>query len=344
MELPPPPPGLDIYEDRSGKVIASVLAPAILAVIAVGLRVWARYISKAEFRWDDYLIILALVVAKLGGMGKHIWHPDINMEVMYQLVFAMEFIYSCTIPAIKMSVIMFYHRIFAISHFRYILYMCSFLAIGWFVGVMVVNLVQCKPTQYLWKQFAEPPGKGECIDVQAYFMGNGIAEAVTDFIILGAPFYEVYKLQMPTPQKLAVMCIFGLGAFTCVAGALRCYAVKIMNESEDVPWNFGRGFIWSSIEPSLGIVSACLPTLRPIVRYLFPSGFGSSKKTSDFYRLQEGGTFVSGTGNVALTNDIRRGNRDSSPDPGLHDDPDHFITVQREFMWSSKSATNNSTP
>lgn len=61
MELPPPPPGLDIYEDRSGKVIASVLAPAILAIIAVGLRVWARYISKAEFRWDDYLIILALV-------------------------------------------------------------------------------------------------------------------------------------------------------------------------------------------------------------------------------------------------------------------------------------------
>lgn len=117
-----------------------------------------------------------------------------------------------------------------------------------------------------------------------------------------------------------------------------------MNETEDIPWNFGRGFIWSSIEPSLGIVSACLPTLRPLVRYLFPSGFGSSKKTSDFYRLQEGGTFVSGTGNVALTNDIRRGDRDSSLDLGLHDDPDQAITVQREFMWSSKSATNNSTP
>ena len=131
---------------------------------------------------------------------------------------------------------------------------------------------------------------------------------------------------------------------TCIAGALRCYAVKIMNESEDVPWNFGRGFIWSSIEPSLGIVSACLPTLRPIVRYLFPSGFGSSKKTSDFYRLQEGGTFVSGTGDVALTNDIRRGARDLSPDLGPDDDPDLSITVQREFMWSSKSTTNYPTP
>jgi hypothetical protein len=61
MELPPPPPGIDIYEDRSNHVIASVLAPAILAVIAVGLRMWARYVSQAGFKWDDYLIVVALV-------------------------------------------------------------------------------------------------------------------------------------------------------------------------------------------------------------------------------------------------------------------------------------------
>lgn len=61
MSLPPPPPGLDIYEDRSGRVMASVLAPAILAIIAVFLRIWARYLSKAKFYWDDYLILVALV-------------------------------------------------------------------------------------------------------------------------------------------------------------------------------------------------------------------------------------------------------------------------------------------
>lgn len=42
-------------------------------------------------------------------------------------------------------------------------------------------------------------------------MGNGIAEAITDFIILCAPFYHVWKLHMPTPQKLAVVGIFSLG-------------------------------------------------------------------------------------------------------------------------------------
>lgn len=124
----------------------------------------------------------------------------------------MEFVYSCTIPAIKMSVIMFYHRIFPIPRFTYMLYFCAFLALGWFIGVMVVNLVQCHPMNYFWKQYEDPTAKGKCINVEAYFMGNGIAEAVTDWIILAVPFHEVWKLNMPMAQKLAVMGIFGLGA------------------------------------------------------------------------------------------------------------------------------------
>ncbi|KAK2767052.1 hypothetical protein FQN54_006370 [Arachnomyces sp. PD_36] len=364
MELPPPPPGLDIYEDRATHVIASVVAPAILAIIAVGLRIWARHLSQAGFKWDDYLIIIALVfstgdcalnilMVKLGGMGKHIWNPNIDMVVMYKLIFAMEFVYSCAIPAIKMSVIMFYHRIFAVSNFKYVLYFCTFLVLGWFVAVMVVNIVQCQPYQYLWEQF-DPNAKGKCIDVELYFLWNGICESVTDFIILGAPFHEVWKLHMPRAQKLALAGIFGLGIFTCVAGVLRCYAVKLMTENHDTTWNFGRGFIWSSIEPSLGIISACLPTLRPLVKHIFPSAFGSTKKTSqygyknsdighgsksgEFYRLQDRGNSVPDTDQVALTNDIRKGAAGSAAESDPEHDPHYSITVQREILWTSKEA------
>lgn len=53
--------GIDPWEDHRSRAIASVLAPAILAGIAVCLRIWARYISAAKFSWDDGLIVLALV-------------------------------------------------------------------------------------------------------------------------------------------------------------------------------------------------------------------------------------------------------------------------------------------
>ena len=124
----------------------------------------------------------------------------------------MEWAYSCTIPAIKMSVLMFYRRIFPVPRFKWVLYFCSFLALGWFVGVMVVNFVACFPMDHFWLQYDTTiHHEGTCINLEGYFMGNGIAECITDFVILAAPFSQVLKLQMALPQKIAVMGIFGLG-------------------------------------------------------------------------------------------------------------------------------------
>lgn len=135
------------------------------------------------------------------------------MVYLWKGVFAVQFTYSCTVPAIKMSVLMFYWRIFPVPRFKYTLYFCAFLAIGWFIGVMVVNFVSCDPLDYFWLQYSEDAhATGTCIDLEGYFMGNGIAECITDFIILATPFYQVIHLQMATPQKIAVMAIFGLGA------------------------------------------------------------------------------------------------------------------------------------
>ena len=128
-----------------------------------------------------------------------------------QLLFAVEFVYAAAIPAVKMSVIMFYSRIFAVDSFKWAFYFCTFIVVGWWIGVTVTVAVQCKPYQHLWLQYVDPTAKGECIDLYGFFLGNGIAEAITDFIILIVPIPMVWQLQMPTGQKLAVLGIFFLG-------------------------------------------------------------------------------------------------------------------------------------
>ena len=69
--IPLPPPGLDIYESQQPSIYAATFISWGLAVIAVVLRFTARKISKANFWWDDWLMIVALVT-----------FPDL----MYQLV------------------------------------------------------------------------------------------------------------------------------------------------------------------------------------------------------------------------------------------------------------------
>ena len=49
-----------------------------------------------------------------------------------------------------------------------------------------------------------------------------------------------------------------------------------MFDSLDATWTQADGFIWTTIESYIGIVCACLPTLRPLLRMLFPCWLGST--------------------------------------------------------------------
>ena len=54
-------------------------------------------------------------------------------------------------------------------------------------------------------------------------------------------------------------------------------------QTTDISWAKSDVFIWSSVEPSVGIISGCLPTLRPLllqVTSTLSSTLGSSHKSS----------------------------------------------------------------
>ena len=59
--LPPAPQGLDIHATRQPELYAAQLTTYILAVIAVGLRFWARKLLKAGYWLDDWIAVAALV-------------------------------------------------------------------------------------------------------------------------------------------------------------------------------------------------------------------------------------------------------------------------------------------
>lgn len=73
-----------------------------------------------------------------------------------------------------------------------------------------------------------------------------------------------------------------------------------MKTSVDITWVIGDAMIWSNVEPCMGIVSACLPTIRPLLHQIpqlrLWGFFGSSSR---------------GWGSTAASNKIP----DSSVDP-----------------------------
>lgn len=70
------------------------------------------------------------------------------------------------------------------------------------------------------------------------------------------------------------MCVLSV----CVASIVRIYELNGLTHAIDATWWMGPGMAWSSIEPSVAIISACLPTFAPLFR------LGQTRKdTSDGY-------------------------------------------------------------
>ncbi|CAL5867485.1 uncharacterized protein PFLUO_LOCUS1704 [Penicillium psychrofluorescens] len=281
------PAGIDLSESHLGRNNAAVITTYILAALAVLLRFYARLkIQQAKIAADDWMIFASLlsvtgslictIIGGNYGLGKHVWAvPILNVVEVVRILFIYVILYIANVPLIKLSIILFYRRIFGMTK---LMWFCIFLTVGYFVSCMIAFLVCCRPVSYYWTQYVDPSG-GKCVyNLYPFYIGNAAANVTTDVIILLVPIPMVWKLQMKSTQKLLISGIFMLGGFVCVASLIRIYFMTFLESSLDVTWTMGNVFIWSSVEPCIGIVCACLPTLQPLLRYTIARVFGTSRE------------------------------------------------------------------
>ncbi|KAJ5984730.1 hypothetical protein N7481_006829 [Penicillium waksmanii] len=271
-----PPPGTDLSVNHSGNNNAAVITTYCIAAVAIALRFYTRLrVRRVSVAADDWLILGALVAVTASlvstiiggyhGLGKHVWAVPIDDVItVMQILFAYILIYVATVPLIKFSILLFYRRIFGMT---WTIGLCMFLTAGYFISCNVAFLVCCRPVSYYWSQYTDPAG-GKCVfPLYPFYLGNAAANVTTDVLILLVPIPLTWKLQMRTSQKILIIGIFLLGGFVCVASLVRIYYMAFLGHSVDITWIMGDVFIWSSVEPSIGILCACLPTLKPLLRY-----------------------------------------------------------------------------
>jgi gamma-glutamyl:cysteine ligase YbdK (ATP-grasp superfamily) len=136
-----------------------------------------------------------------------------------------------------------------------------------------------------------------------------------------------------------------------------------MKSSVDITWVIGDAMIWSNVEPCIGIVSACLPTLRPLLRHIPPlrrlvgstqrnrpseptnPSAGDSMTASANHSAYRSGTSKRGhfrpeEDEILLTTDVGRERRDetaSAKSSGSQEAIAMQIRVNHKFDWSESS-------
>ncbi|KAF2109445.1 hypothetical protein BDV96DRAFT_554693 [Lophiotrema nucula] len=288
----PPPPGLDITENQNANIIGSVAVVMVIGLSAVALRIFARLSRTGPgLGVDDYVILGAAVLAignaacclssiQYGG-GKHLWVVTLEgFTKLYQTTYAFVIIYINSITLTKTSIMLYYRRIFGTSIVWWIVFCFT---IGHGLEVTITWLAGCRPISFYWRQYTDPTAVGSCINASVFYFVNGIIGMLIDVSILLVPIPTVYKLQMPPGQKFFVCGILLLGSFVCVASVVRIVMMDKLVKAHDFTWAMCQVFIWSCVEPFIGILCACLPTFAPLVRRWHATRTAQHSKPSKYY-------------------------------------------------------------
>ncbi|KAH8202970.1 hypothetical protein TruAng_002916 [Truncatella angustata] len=140
-------------------------------------------------------------------------------------------------------------------------YCLGAVVILWWLAVMLVTFLQCRPLSGVWDP--STMATAQCMDRLGLFLGNAIPNIVIDILILALPLYEVAMLQMTLVKKGGVFAIFLLGGVTIVVSGLRLQSgLSLLGDpSSDITLMIGPLWAWTVVEPAMGIVCACLPTV-----------------------------------------------------------------------------------
>ncbi|KAE8404326.1 hypothetical protein BDV37DRAFT_282873 [Aspergillus pseudonomiae] len=283
-----PPPGTvsnftdPPYIGTKFLVVNCVFLP--IATIALLVRTWTWLFIVRSFRWDDYFMIVALVLsaAMTGvtlemlnwGLGRHMWDvpADYLSPWFMKLNVIAAILYCAGTGFTKVSVLLFYMRIFPSRNFHLAVWAIVFVAAGYSVASILANVLSCSPIDKAWY----PAKAGTCMNRPVFYFANAGLGIFTDFATVIVPIPWLRRLQMPLRQKIAVSCILAMGCFVGVVSCIRLSTLYTLLKSPDLTWSTTDALMWCTIELNLGITGGCITAVRPFVRRYFPHLLGLS--------------------------------------------------------------------
>ncbi|KAF1916895.1 hypothetical protein BDU57DRAFT_557019 [Ampelomyces quisqualis] len=264
----------------------------VLAAVFVALRIYTRRKLNLRLSWDDWLIIVPLLlsIALIGPSHRHVkmWHVGIHVwevpwneqEPDYDEYYAVNLSFNLLnlpiLPLVKASIILLLLRAGSVIEWlKRVLYAILIFTIGsslipWFLYIFV-----CPPqTGNTWK----PRTFGNLHCMGRHKMGEMLlwatcANLFTDLLILPIPFIIVRRMMSARLRSRLVV----LAVFTCSLAVTGIGAAKIYLTYRDrlyllykPDWTYPIDFCINHIENNVAIIVANIPILRGLVtRWVF---------------------------------------------------------------------------
>ncbi|KAI1827833.1 hypothetical protein F4861DRAFT_291365 [Xylaria intraflava] len=267
-------------ETRGLGIIATCAATAAVSSIVIALRFWSRWLLHRNLLLDasDWLVFVAWAcltttnitwaVGTKYGIGQHSVVVS-DLRKVQILAVTGEAVYVLAIAFIKFSILALYSKIFPSQKFRYVVWGVTVFIGGWAMASAMVAVFQCTPIGYVWR----PGVQGFCMDLGLKNLISGVANIVTDIIIVAMVIPFVWNLRIMKQKKWWFVWTFAVGSSACVASIVRLlYSIKV--GSSDGTWDAAPAVIVSAVEITVGMLAISIPTYQPLHKYIFGNGRG----------------------------------------------------------------------
>ncbi|KAL8761467.1 MAG: hypothetical protein Q9184_002424 [Pyrenodesmia sp. 2 TL-2023] len=264
-----------LNDSKGTEIVVIVAVMTVVSTVAVILRLIGRKISAAPYGADDALIIAALIltyglnvneiVAVHYGFGRHQLMLSLDYIKKFLLNdWTIQILFATAISATRMSLLLFYHRLFPVRRFTVVAVITGCIMIGWWIGFILAIIFSCRPVASFWNK-AIP---GHCISEKSLSWGITGSELGANILMLVLPIPWLWDLRLPLSKKLALIGIFMLGCFVCISCIVRFPLLAAVVQT-DASWTIVPAGIWIVVECNIGIASVCLPLMRPLVAFEF---------------------------------------------------------------------------
>ncbi|KAM3417296.1 hypothetical protein BST61_g5552 [Cercospora zeina] len=273
-----PPASAATAHFGAGNLGLNALIPAVLCTVFATTVVLLRWYTRCKIvhciGLDDYVILLSLllswamcliIVASVNeGLGEYDAAAD-TVKIT-KLILANNTIWTVLVNVTKASILMQYLRIFSGRIIRRLCYTLSFLLVpaacwGTFGGIFL-----CEPVAKLW----QPNLPGHCLNAHTYWCSVAAVDIFLDFSVLILPMPSIAGLHLPKKQKIATTLVFVTGFLVCFVSVTRLVTVVVISQQGDFVMSGIWSVIWSAVEGNVGIICACLLSLKALVTKMFP--------------------------------------------------------------------------
>ncbi|KAL9101691.1 MAG: hypothetical protein Q9163_003077 [Psora crenata] len=243
----------------TGSLLVVTIVFPILATVAVILRFYARRIKSQPFRADDWTIVLSLVrsglhfsrhgqekteskqimcwasaiiiyvAGAIGGIDTTSMNPMAAARLFFKCLWILGLPLNISLASIKISVLLFYRRIFITPTFKRCADTMIVVLIGWAISTAIAQIFAGDPISSVWNPLA-PHLR---YNYNAFLLAVAGMSIIFDVMVLCFPLPMIKGMHLPTRRKFIVTGIFWLGAFNKISGHTAGSGSLILNHSSN---------------------------------------------------------------------------------------------------------------